>query len=307
MNVFRICSNTLELVPLYLPLDLYLKPITKVSISLRLSKSNKVGKSISYWEIMDKLRELIRPEEFTTLKVIKTTIDCVIFEAEIEAKVKLERVISKLDNKLIKLKDFNDLMKLKAEVWQSDFPTQQIWDNFFETAKDMNEMKPGERPDTIHISNLPSKWFTLDRTSKKDGLPSGNLLQKIFEEFGSVRIIDIPICDPFRKKMNDQISGIKNCSLDNSDFFEVYIQFKEYIGFKTAMDALHNMKLVHKVGSTAEEINIKVDFDKNKHLSDAIIRRREIVRERLISKAKKKKERESIQLKEKKQEEALEK
>ncbi len=23
----------------------------------------------------------------------------------------------------------------------------------------MNEMKPGERPDTIHVQNLPTKWF----------------------------------------------------------------------------------------------------------------------------------------------------
>lgn len=306
MNVFQICSNTSDLVPLYLPLELYLKPLARVTISLRISKSKKVGKSISYWEIMDKLRDLIKPEEFTTLKVTRTTVEFVIFEGEIETKTKLERVISKLDNKMIRLKDFNDLMRIRAGIWKSDFPTEPIWDQFFQNAKDMNEMKPGERPDTIHLANLPTKWFT-SHMSSKDILPSEKLLQKIFEKFGSIRAVDIPLCDPFRKKMNDQISGIKNCCLENADFFEVYVQFKDYIGFKSAMKALFNMKLVHKDLDIAEEVNIKVDFDRSKHLSDAFIRRRQIVKDRLILKARKKEEKEKTEVEEKTQREALEK
>ena len=33
------------------------------------------------------------------------------------------------------------------------------WDEFFRDNVDMNEMKAGERPDTIHLENLPVKWF----------------------------------------------------------------------------------------------------------------------------------------------------
>lgn len=306
MNVFQICSNTSELVPLYLPLELYLKPIARVTISLRISKSKKMGKSISYWEIMDKLRDLIKPEEFTTLKVTRTTVEYVIFEGEVETKSKVERAISKLDNKMIRLKDFNDLMRIRAGIWKSDFPTEQMWEDFFQNAKDMNEMKPGERPDTIHLANLPTKWFT-SQTSSKNAIPSERLLCKIFEKFGAIRVVDVPLCDPFRKKMNDQISGIKNCSLENTEVFEVYVQFKDYVGFKMAMKALYNMKLVHKDLDIAEEVNIKVDFDKSKHLSDAFIRRREIVKERLILKARKKEEIERSEVEEKTQKEALEK
>jgi len=44
----------------------------------------------------------------------------------------------------------------------------------------MNEMKPGERPDTIHITNLPCKWFS----SKHDlahgsDLPSEYIFRKV--------------------------------------------------------------------------------------------------------------------------------
>lgn len=305
MNVFQICSNTSDLVPLYLPLELYLKPIARVSISLRIPKTTKIGKSISYWEIMDKIRDLIKPEEFITLKVTRTTIEYVIFEGEIEAKTKLEMVLSKLNNRMIKLKDFTDLMRIRAGIWKSDFPTQQMWDEFFQNAKDMNEMKSGERPDTIHIANLPTKWFISH--SSKTNLPSEKLLHKIFEKFGTITAVDIPLCDPYRFKMNEQISGIKNCSLENADFFEAYVQFKDYVGFKMTMNALLNMKLVHKELHIAEEINIKVDFDKSKHLSEASINRRKIVRERLILRARKREEKERTELEEKTQKEAVEK
>lgn len=300
-NLTQICPNTTELVPLYPPLELYLKPIARITISLRLSSTN-VSKSISYWEIMDKLRDLVRPEEFTTLKVAKTTVEFVIIEGEIETKSKLEKVISKIHNKMIKLKDFKDLIRVRAGIAKSDFPTQHVWDEFFQNAKDMNEMKPGERPDTIHIANLPTKWFT----SNKSSVPSEKIFQKIFEKFGQIRNIDIPISDPFRTKMNSQISGIKNYSSENTDFFEAYLQFQDYNGFKIAMDALFNMKLVHKDLNVSEEINITVDFDKSKHLSDASIRRREIVRERLILKMKKKEENERNKLEENIQKEAFE-
>lgn len=276
-------------------------------MSLQLPNIKKLGKSVSHWEIMDKIRELIRPDEFTVFKVTKTTIEFVRFEAELETKSKLDRVVSKINNKMIKLKDFSELMRVKACEWKSDFPSRRVWDDFFQNARDMDEMKPGERPDTVHISNLPSKWFIPHHLSEdEDVTPSEKILYRIFEKFGSIRYVDIPICDPYRKKMKDHISGLKNSSFDSKAFFEGYVQYKDYIGFTKAMEALRNMKLVRKEEDCATEVNIKVDFDKTKHLSDASIRRREIVRDRLVKKAREKEEREEAELKEKKRKEELE-
>ncbi|KAG5886374.1 hypothetical protein JTB14_034907 [Gonioctena quinquepunctata] len=266
-----------------------------------------MGKSVSHWEIMDKIRELIKPDEFTVLKVTKTTLEFVRFEAEIETKDKLQRVLSKIDNKMIKLKDFSDLMRIRAAEWRSDYPTRRVWDDFFSNARDMDEMKPGERPDTVHLSNLPSKWFVPYHLSGEDDVtPSEKIFYRIFEKFGSIRYVDIPICDPYRKKMKDHISGLKNSSFDKTEFFEGYVQFKDYIGFVKAMDAFRNMKLVQKEDDGAIEVNVKVVFDKSKHLSDASIRRREIVRDRLVKKTREKEEKELAELKEKKQKEELE-
>lgn len=174
MNVFQRCPCTSELEPLYLPQQLYLRPIAKLGISLQLPNLNKLGKSVSHWEIMDKLKELIQPDEFTVLKVSKTTVEFVRLEAEVEKRAKLERVINKLNNKMIKLKDFSDLMRVKAAEWRSEFPSRRIWDAYFSEAKDMDEMKAGERPDTMHISNVPSKWFASSHLRNEDDLiPSG--------------------------------------------------------------------------------------------------------------------------------------
>lgn len=308
MNVFQNCADTSDLLPLYLPQQLFLKPIARLNISLQLPNLKKMGKSISHWEIMEKLRELIKPEEFTVLKVTKTTIEFVRFEAEVDNRGKLKTVLAKLDNRMIKLKDFSDLMKIRAAEWKSDFPNRHMWDDFFQNNKEMDEMRPGERPDTVHLSNLPSKWFLQYRLSnEEDVIPSEKIFYRVFEKFGTIRHVDIPICDPYRKKMKDHISGLKHSSFDKTDFFEGYVQFKDYMGFTKTMDAFRDMKLVHKSDDGIFEINIKVDFDKFKHLSDASIRRREIVRDRLVKKAREKEEKEKAEFEEKKLKETVEK
>lgn len=70
------------------------------------------------------------------------------------------------------------------------------------------------------------------------------------------------------------------------------MQFSEYIGFVRAMDALRGMKLLHKEGDKNLAINIAVDFDTTKHLSEANIKRRQVVRDRLIMKENEKREEE---------------
>ncbi|KAJ8933253.1 hypothetical protein NQ314_014134 [Rhamnusium bicolor] len=133
---------------------------------------------------MDKLRDLIKPDEFTLLKVTKTTIEFVRFEGEVETRAKLQSVVLKLNNKMIKLKDFSDLMRIRAVEWKSNFPNRRIWDDFFQNSRDMNEMKPGERPDTMHLSNLPSKWFIPYHLSEeKDIKPSEKNILSCYVQF----------------------------------------------------------------------------------------------------------------------------
>lgn len=296
MNAFQKCSFTGDAVPLYLPQRLYLKPIAQITITVHLP-TKLVGKSISNWELMERLRSLITPDEFSVLKVSKNTIELIRFHAELDDKKKLNKVLEKIDNKLIKLKEFHDLFKVRAKEARLDFPNKHLWDSFFREAKDMNEMKPGERPDTLHVSNLPIRWFVShELVGQEDLRPSEKIFYRIFEKFGRIRHVDIPICDPYRKKMKTQISGLKTFSFDEKDFFEGYVQFKDYNGFAKAMDAFRGMKLLHKDQDHNENytVNIKIDFDRTKHMSEGSLRRREIVRERLIRKQKQQEEKEQI-------------
>lgn len=165
----------------------------------------------------------------------------------------------------------------------------------------------GERPDTIHMANLPIKWFVPYHLSGDDDVkPFEKIFYRVFEKFGKIRYVDIPICDPYRHKMKSHMTGLMVHSFDEKDLFEGYVQFKDYIGFTKAMDAFRGMKLLHKDDDDAMMVDIKVTFDKTKHLTDATIRRRQIVRDRLIMKQKKREELDKKALEEAKIKEELE-
>jgi arginine/serine-rich splicing factor 17 len=259
MNVFQSCSDTNDAIELFPPQSLYLKPIARLNISVQLPQMKLPGKTISNWEVMEKLKNMTKPEEFIVLKVSKSTLEFIRFEAEIENKSKLPSVIARLDTRTIKLSGFSELLKVRAAGAKIPFPTRHTWDSYFRDARNMNEMKPGERPDTIHICNLPSKWFaTKQDKTKGNDIPSEYVFRKVFEVFGEVRYVDIPIADPYRNKMKAHVSGMKTFSFGQDLSFEGYVQYKEYICFVKAMDALRGMKLLRKEGDKAYTASIKV-------------------------------------------------
>lgn len=67
MNMQTI-QNDSDLQQLYQPLALYLKPMANLIITIQLG-TNLTGKSISNFEVMDKLRQMILPDLFSLLKV----------------------------------------------------------------------------------------------------------------------------------------------------------------------------------------------------------------------------------------------
>ncbi|CAB3372028.1 Hypothetical predicted protein [Cloeon dipterum] len=280
-NACRSCSDTSDIVPLNTSQHLYLKPIARMNISVQLPQMKAPGKSISSWEVMERLKKMAKPEKFSILKVTKSTLEFIRFEGEIDSKAKLKSVIDKLDMMTIKLSGFTDALKVRAAEAKLPFPTRHVWDSFFREAKNMNEMKPGERPDTIHISNLPCRWFTLPELQEKEPKPSEYIFRKVFESYGEVRYVDVPCIDPYRSRMKNK-SGIKTFSFDDGVMFEGYVQFKEYVGFLKAMSALKGMHLMYKEKEKVLVASIRVDFDRTKHMTDHAIKKRHVERERLI-------------------------
>lgn len=57
----------------------------------------------------------------------------------------------------------------------------------------------GERPDTVHISDLPCKWFSdRHKSTSSSGKPSETIIDDVFSQFGDIRCMDVPILDPYR-------------------------------------------------------------------------------------------------------------
>ncbi|XP_001362215.1 A-kinase anchor protein 17A [Monodelphis domestica] len=268
-------SEAVELCSLY---GLYLKPITKMTISVALPQLKQPGKSISNWEVMERLKGMVQSHQFSTLRISKSTMDFIRFEGEVENKSLVKSFLACLDGKTIKLSGFSDILKVRAAEFKIDFPTRHDWDSFFRDAKDMNETLPGERPDTIHLEGLPCKWFALKESGSEK--PNEEVLIKVFETFGEIRNVDIPMLDPYREEMTGR--NFHTFSFGGHLNFEAYVQYREYVGFIKAMNALRGMKLMYKgEDGKAVACNIKVSFDSTKHLSDASIKKRQLERQKL--------------------------
>ena len=123
----------------------------------------------------------------------------------------------------------------------------------------------------IGPSGLPSASAT-STNDDKENKPSIEVLQQVFSTFGEIRCVDIPCLDPFRSS-----NGTLGAGPLQDTTFDAFIQYSEYIGFVKAMDACRNMKLMLiDETNTAYTANIKVDFDRNRHLSDRMIKKRRI-------------------------------
>ncbi|BHF73145.1 anchor protein 17A [Sparganum proliferum] len=124
---------------------------------------------------------------------------------ELGTKAEVRKVLTSVDSQRIKLSGFPQALRVRATEAQIDCPRRHDWDAFFRDAKDMDETKNGERPDTVVIDNLPVRWFAADvhrstgsafGSISKSSWPSAQILKDVFEIYGKIRRVDIPMLDP---------------------------------------------------------------------------------------------------------------
>ena len=296
-----LCKDTSEAVVLCAAKHLYLKPLAKINIQVALPEMKIPGVSISNWEVMEKIRSMVAPDQFSILRVVQSTLELISFEGETETKSTLEKFLNKLDCKFIKLSGFADPLRIRANEAKAKYPSQHDWDSYYRDAKDLNECNPGERPDTVYIKGLPTKW--LSESSTHDS-PSEKVVREVFSKFGEIRMVDIPILDPYRHKMTRTGNDFQTFYFGSHLHFDVYIQYMEYQGFVKAMTSLKAMKLIYlsQIDGRAAAANIHVDFDKTCHLSTKNIKRRDSERKKICELEKAEEERKNKeQEKEKKQ------
>ncbi|RWS11976.1 hypothetical protein B4U79_09498 [Dinothrombium tinctorium] len=274
----RLCNKTDELIELNGELGLFLCETSKLWITCQLPAMKTTGQCVSSFALMEKLKRKAKPHSFRNLKVVKSTLNFIRFEAELDSKTVLNHILNKFNKLSIKLSGFMETINVKVcKVKMGS--TRHEWESFFRDNPAMNEMKPGLRPDTIHVENLPIKWFG-------DDTPKAHILLKAFEVFGEIRRFHIPLLDelnndPFNASTStSKGGGFKRFSFNESLNFDAFIMYRDYIGFVKAMDTLRGMKLVKKLNEANRyiEYDIKVDFDRTKHLSDKAIKQRQLAR-----------------------------
>ena len=255
---------------------------------------------------MERLKSMVAPDQFTQLKVAKSSVELLTFDAEVDSKTTLSKFLIKLDGKTIKLSNFGEPLRVRAARKKIPFPKRHDWNTYFKEAETTNESNPGERPDTVYIGHLPTKWFI---ETDKDNKPSEVVVAAVFAKFGEVRAVDIPNNDPYRERItmlaeakeskdnpdkavamepqttsaSTTAGGFKVFSHNSNIHFDCYVQYMEYAGFAKCMKQLRAKKLLFMIedekGATG---SIDVDFDKTQHMSDKNIKRRNRRRERLI-------------------------
>lgn len=108
-----IVHDTTEAVCLSSQYNLFLKPIARMTVSVALPQLKLPGKSISNWEVMERVKAMVAPEQFSVLRISKSTMDFIRFEGEVENRAVVKGLLGRLDGKTIKLSGFTDVLKVK--------------------------------------------------------------------------------------------------------------------------------------------------------------------------------------------------
>ncbi|XP_003745609.1 A-kinase anchor protein 17A [Galendromus occidentalis] len=310
MSSISPCSDVSDMTELNKSFGLYLKPICRSSITLLLPASlAKQSISISNWDVQEKLHQVAKPVEFDSIKAVKTTLDTLKFEVELTNRKDLKRLIKQMTSVgSIKIQGWPEPARLQCCEAKIPHPVKHDWQSFFRDAKGLDEMKPGQRPDTLYVKGLPIRWFRDEETPTENPQPSLTKVHQVFKAFGDVRIVNIPMLDELNMESHEGGSAFGKMSASEL-VFDAYIQYREYVGFVKAMDSLRAQKLVYKPGDASSKdsmysANIVVDFDRTQHLSEAKIQRRalELRRAREIASRKK---RENLKRKMQEEREAL--
>ncbi|GMT19525.1 hypothetical protein PFISCL1PPCAC_10822 [Pristionchus fissidentatus] len=271
---------------------LFLRPLSKLNIVVKLPQLKTPGQSISNWDLMEKLKKAIVPIQLDAIRVRESSLENVSFDAELNSRLNMHRVINGLDGLSLKVAGFVDHLKVRAAEAKCDFPSRLDWDDHY--YKKGRAAGAGTHPDTVHLAMIPVNWFTSDKSSQ----PSRSALTKAMAAFGEVRCVDIPSCDPLRAQMPPSISGIaqKAYSFGQELLFEAFVQFSDYAGFTKAMEKLKAKKWMRRMkDGRVHYANVKVDFDRTFHLSGEKIRQRELERRKIEFERKRKEEKEKAE------------
>ncbi|XP_063288017.1 A-kinase anchor protein 17B-like [Pelobates fuscus] len=269
-------SETMELNATH---RLYLKPRARLVITVTLPEEKDPCRPISNWEVVEQLKNLIEPDHFSYIKVTKSTKGFIRFESEVDTKRLAQVFIEKLNGQKVQISSFDEPLCVEISELLNDFPAAHGLQNLLrESNKEEEEITEDESPPPcIHVGGLPSKWFSMWGSTVEK--PSEDIVKGVFEKYGPLAHIDIPMLDPYR----EEAVGIFNHSNPGGlQTFDAFIQYEDKVSCIDAMQSLEGMKLMF-AGEDGKSLScdIKVTLDDTDHFSEEAINRRNAERVKL--------------------------
>ncbi|OCT67580.1 A-kinase anchor protein 17B-like isoform X2 [Xenopus laevis] len=258
-------SETVELCNTH---RLFLKPKLKLLITVILPEERDPSRPIPNREILEQLKNLVEPEHFSSLKVLRNTKENICFEGEADTKMLAQVLLEKLNGALLQLNSFQEPLSIDVTEVPLDSPTDEELQFYMPKPEGDLENNHSENmiPPAIYLEGLPCKWFSVASVSTEK--PSEDVLRSAFEKYGNLSNVDIPMLDPYREVVG-------NLSLGGLQTFEAFLQYEDISSSINAVQALRRMKLMYSSeDGKCLACDIKVSIDTTKHFSEETISKR---------------------------------
>ncbi|XP_053329864.1 A-kinase anchor protein 17B-like [Spea bombifrons] len=288
--------DTSEAVELNAAHRLYLKPKAKLVITVILPEEQDLCRPIASWEIIEQLKNLVDPYDFSFIKVTKTTKEFVRVESETDTKILAELFTEKLNGQKLQISSLNEPLSVEVTESPTDSPpSQELLSLLIE--QDQEDLIENDLfPPCIHVDGLPCKWFSPWISGAEK--PSEEILKVTFEKYGRITQIDIPMLDPYREEPDGNSNQLNPGCLQT---FDAFILYGDKVSCINAIQALQGQKLMF-TGEDGKSLScdIKLTLDTTSHFSEEAVNRRNAERLKL-------QELEQQRKQEKQEEEALRK
>ncbi|OCT65955.1 hypothetical protein XELAEV_18042209mg [Xenopus laevis] len=255
---------------------LFLKPKSKLLITVILPEERDCSRPIPNREILEQLKNLVDPEQFSSLKVLRNAKEYVRFEGEADTKILAQVLLEKLNGTKLQINCGEEPLSIDVMEVSLDLPTDEELQIFMPKPEGNSENHDSENnmiPPAICLEGLPCKWFSVGSMSTEK--PSEDVLRSAFEKYGKLSHLDIPMLDPYR----EEVVGNYNLSLGGLQTFEAFLQYKDIPSSINAIQALCGMKLMYSSeDGKCLACDIKVTIDTTKHFSKEAISKRNIER-----------------------------
>lgn len=97
------CEDKSDAIPLFPVKGLYFKPISRIHVSVHYPQLKQTlpngGKTVSSWEVMEKLKALLAPDKFISIRVVKNTLEFIRFEGDLENRSAMKVIMGRLEGK----------------------------------------------------------------------------------------------------------------------------------------------------------------------------------------------------------------